>query len=154
MNSRIKQLLFGLWILLAIIGSIGIVERLIWGHQLAAYGSYVIWGLWVSAYIYFVGLSAGVFLLASLIYVFRVKKIERIGKLALFTAIITLMMGLGAIWFDLGKMSRVAMNGMRGWPRRRSRFLRPLADPLDTRRTHDDHQRQASRSGWPRYRDL
>jgi molybdopterin-containing oxidoreductase family membrane subunit len=107
MNISWKKILVGLWILIAVVGTAGMVNRLLYGHHSAAYGSYIVWGLWVSAYIYFAGLSAGSFLLSSLIYVFGVKKLERIGKLSLFVAIITLIMGLCSIWMDLGKMWRV-----------------------------------------------
>ncbi|MGC8830406.1 MAG: NrfD/PsrC family molybdoenzyme membrane anchor subunit [Verrucomicrobiia bacterium] len=64
------------------------------------------WGLWVAAYIYFIGLSAGSFLVSSLVYVFNFKKFERIGKLAVFTALVTLLMALLSIWADLGHMWR------------------------------------------------
>jgi molybdopterin-containing oxidoreductase family membrane subunit len=94
------------WLVLAVVGLDGLVERLLHGHHQAAYGSYVVWGLWVSAYIYFIGLSAGSFLLSSLIYVFGVQKLERIGRLSLFVAVVTLFMALLSIWFDLGRMER------------------------------------------------
>lgn len=94
------------WCLLATLGSIGFWQRLSQGHLLANYGSYVPWGLWVAAYIYFVGLSAGAFLLSSLVYVFKVKALERIGPLSLVIAVITLFMALLSIWFDIGHMER------------------------------------------------
>jgi protein NrfD len=97
------------WILWGVVfaaGLIGVIQRLLSGHQLAAYGSYIPWGLWVAVYIYFVGLSAGSFLLSTVIYVFGVKRLEPVGRLALFTALITLLMALLSIWFDLGHMGR------------------------------------------------
>ena len=101
-----RKSLYYLWGLAFVLGLIGIFQRFLYGHQLAAYGSYVVWGLWVAAYIYFIGLSAGAFLLSSLVYVFGVKQLEQVGKLALFTALITLFMALLSIWFDLGHMWR------------------------------------------------
>lgn len=95
-----------LWIALAIFGGIGILQRIFVGERLAAYSSYIPWGLWVAAYIFFIGLSAGAFLLSSLIYVFGVRQLERIGPLALFTAAVTLAMALLSILFDLGHMER------------------------------------------------
>ncbi|MBC7353802.1 MAG: polysulfide reductase NrfD, partial [Thermogutta sp.] len=71
------------WIFFAVLGLQGIAERLWHGHHAANYGSYVVWGLWVSAYIYFIGLSAGAFLLSSLIYVFDFKQLENLGRLSL-----------------------------------------------------------------------
>lgn len=99
-------MLWALWLVIAGLGIHGFAGRLLNGHRDANYGSYIIWGLWVSAYIYFIGLSAGSFLLSSMIYVFGVKRLEKIGRLALFTAIITLTMALLSIWFDLGQMFR------------------------------------------------
>lgn len=101
-----KRVLYVVWAAALALGLWGMWERLTLGHRLAGYGSYVVWGLWVSAYIYLVGLSAGAFLLSSLVYVFGLQRLERIGKLALFTAIVTLLVALLSIWFDLGHMSR------------------------------------------------
>lgn len=88
---------FGVW---------GVIMRLTTGHEMANYGSYVPWGLWVSGYIYFIGLSAGAFLLSCLIYVFGIKKLKPIGRIALFAAATTLPMALLCINFDLGHMFR------------------------------------------------
>src|SRR3989338_2113476 len=101
-----KIILYVLWAILIVAGLVVVYQRLTQGHLLANYGSYVPWGLWVAAYIYFIGLSAGSFLLSSLVYVFNVKALERIGKLSLVTAVITLFMALLAIWFDIGHMER------------------------------------------------
>ena len=95
-----------LWLILAVFGAVGIVQRLLLGEQLTTYSSYIPWGLWVAAYIYFIGLSAGAFLLSSLVYVFGVRQLEAIGPLALFTAAVTLAMALLSILFDLGHMER------------------------------------------------
>ncbi|MBI5288742.1 MAG: polysulfide reductase NrfD, partial [Chloroflexi bacterium] len=89
-------------------GVVGVFLRLTTGHELANYGSYVPWGLWVAAYVYFSGLSAGAFLISTLVYVGRVRRLEPVAKLGLLTALITLLMGLMMIWFDLG-------HGERAW---------------------------------------
>ncbi len=106
MRTSFKAAALVLWVGLVLFGGAGLVERLSNGHQSAAYGSYIVWGLWVSAYIYFIGLSAGAFLLSSMIYVFGVRQLERVGRLSLFVAIVTLFMALLSIWFDLGRMER------------------------------------------------
>lgn len=87
-------------------GLVGWYDRLANGHLNANYGSVVTWGLWVAAYIYFIGLSAGSFLISSLVYVFNMKRFERIGRLAVFTAVVTLFLALLAIWADIGHMLR------------------------------------------------
>jgi len=86
--------------------AIGLYLRITTGHQLANYGSIVPWGLWVAQYIYFIGLSAGSFLLSSLVYVFGVKRFEPIGRLAVFTAIVSLLLALFTIWMDIGHLER------------------------------------------------
>ncbi|MBT5711944.1 polysulfide reductase NrfD, partial [Candidatus Poribacteria bacterium] len=72
----------------------------------ANYGSFVTWGLWVAAYVFFMGLSAGSFLISSLVYVFRVKRFEKVARLAVFTAVVTLLLGMLSISVDLGHMGR------------------------------------------------
>ena len=108
-HKILNSIVLVLWMALIIFGAAGLIERLRHGHESAAYGSYVVWGLWVSAYVYFIGLSAGAFLLSSLIYVFGVKELAKVGKLSLFMAIVTLFMALISIWFDLGRMDRFYM---------------------------------------------
>ncbi len=95
-----------IWLALLIWGIWGVVMRFTHGHELANYGSYVPWGLWVSAYIYFLGLSEGLFFTAALAYVFKVKALEPVGRLALFGAVVMLGVGLACVWFDLGHMWR------------------------------------------------
>ena len=69
--------------------------------------SYIVpWGLWVAFYIYFIGLSAGSFLLSTLVYVFGVKRFEPVGRIALFSALMALVAGLFFVLLDLGHMER------------------------------------------------
>jgi Ni/Fe-hydrogenase subunit HybB-like protein len=105
-QANLKRRFWILGLVLLVLGAFGLMDRLIYGHRHAAYGSEVTWGLWVAAYIYFIGLSAGSFLISSLVYVFDFKQFERIGRLALFTAVVTLLMALLSIVMDLGHMGR------------------------------------------------
>ncbi len=113
-----------------VVGGFGLYDRLVNGHLNAAYGSYIPWGLWVVLYIYLVGLSAGAFLFSTLVYVFNIhrsgrvaavatlpvgladgsafalRRLEDIGKLALFTALVTLFGAMFAIWMDIGHIER------------------------------------------------
>jgi len=100
------RLLWALWVLAAIIGGLGFLERLLHGDQATDFSSYIPWGLWVAAYIYFSGLSAGAFLVAAATYVFRIRVLEPICRLSLLLAAVTLPMGLLMIGFDLGHLER------------------------------------------------
>ncbi len=88
-------------------GAWGIFTRLTTGHVEANYGSYVVWGLWVAMYLFFVGIAAGSFMLATLDLLFRVELFRGMGRLALFLALITLGAGLVHIWLDLGHLDRI-----------------------------------------------
>ncbi len=101
-----KAIFAVLWAIAFLFGAYGIFQRLALGHEIANYGSYVPWGLWVAMYVYSVGLSAGTYLLSSAIYVGGMRRLEGIGKLALFTSLIALVSGLFTIWLDLGHLER------------------------------------------------
>ena len=104
------------WLAALAVGLVGVSQRLLSGHELANYTSSIPWGLWVAAYVYFVGLSAGSFLLSALIYVFGLRRLEPIGKLALFTALVSLLAALLTIWLDIGHMERFYYVFSRGNP--------------------------------------
>lgn len=87
-------------------GSWGLYQRLAFGLQPVAFGSHVPWGLWVSLYLFFLGLSAGAFLVTSLAYVFGLKRFENIGPLAAFTVLVALACEAQFILLDLGTMHR------------------------------------------------
>jgi len=101
-----KKIFYVLWAIAFAFGVFGVVQKFMYGDLLVNLGSRVTWGLWVAMYIYFIGLSAGAFLLSSLVYVFKMKIFEKVGKLALITALITLICALLSIWFDLGHQWR------------------------------------------------
>jgi Ni/Fe-hydrogenase subunit HybB-like protein len=120
--KNLQKLLWLLAIVGFVVGIYGLYGRMTQGHLDVSYGSYVPWGLWVAAYIYLIGVSAGAFLISTLVYAFGVKRLEKIGKLALFTAVVTLGVAMLSIWFDLGHperalelMLRTNFHSMMGW---------------------------------------
>src|SRR5712691_12007505 len=102
MNARgLKRLFWVAGVTLFGVGLVGWYDRLTQGLLNVNFSSVVPWGLWVAAYIYFIGLSAGSFLISSLVYVFNVKRFERVGRLAVFTALVTLFLALLMVWAGL-----------------------------------------------------
>lgn len=96
-----------LWIMgivALLVGSIGLIQRLLDGLRPTALGAYVPWGLWVATYEYFVWLEIGSLVVFTLIiYVF--KKLPALHKMALtlyLTAFVILVMALILIGLDLG----------------------------------------------------
>jgi molybdopterin-containing oxidoreductase family membrane subunit len=90
-----------------LVGTWGLVDRLMNGLNPVAFGSYVPWGLWVAFYLFFLGLSAGAFLVTTMTYVFRMTRFERIGRLSAFTVLIALLCEVLFITLDLGRMARI-----------------------------------------------
>ncbi len=81
------------------------------GLKVTSMTSVLPWGLWVSLYIYFIGLSAGSFLLSTLVYVFGMARYEKVGRMALYSVLLVLYVGVIFILIDLGRMERAARDG-------------------------------------------
>lgn len=104
-----KPIWYSYWAILSIMTAVGLgflIYRYVMGLQTTNMGSVVSWGLWISLYILFIGLSAGSFLLSTFIYVFNMKQYERIGRLALYSAALCLIMGILFVFADLGHPER------------------------------------------------
>lgn len=106
-NNRYFKTLVGLAVAGLIIGTWGVANVLLDGKRATALGSYVSWGLWVAVYLFFLGLTAGAFLITILTYVFRVKIFAPIGPLSAFTVLVAITCEVIIISFDLGHFSRV-----------------------------------------------
>ncbi|UCZ52460.1 polysulfide reductase NrfD [Bacillus shivajii] len=113
LNKRFKLWMTTLIVML-IAGGGAIAYRAIEGLAVTNLNTFVPWGAWVAFYIFFVGLSAGAFLLSTLIFVFGMEQYERVGRQALFTALICMVVALTFILLDLGRMER-AFNAMAYW---------------------------------------
>lgn len=103
----LKRIAYALCIVALLVGVWGVYDRLAHGHQNANYGSYVVWGLWVAMYLFFVGTAAGAFMIATLDLLFRVETFRGTGRVALWIALVSLGAGLLSIWLDLGHMDRI-----------------------------------------------
>jgi len=90
-----------------IVGTWGMGARLIYGHKFMDYGSYVPWGLWVSFDLYFLGLTAGAWIITVMTYGLRMKLFAPVGPLSVFALLVTLLCELIIISLDLGHPLRV-----------------------------------------------
>ncbi len=107
MNEKFFRTLLGIGVLGLIIGTGGLINFLIYGKSTLAIGSYIPWGLWVSLYTFFLGLTAGAFLITILTYVFRIKIFSGIGPLSAFTVVVTIIAEVIIITLDLGHPLRL-----------------------------------------------
>ncbi len=105
--KRLKLAAVGALTAATVIGLLGLADRFANGIGVANFTSISPWGIWMSMYIYFIGLSAGSFLLSSLVYVFGVKKFEPVGRIALFQALVCLIAGLSLVFVDVGRPERI-----------------------------------------------
>lgn len=103
----IKRVLYVLGIVALLLGLYGFFSRLVFGERDVNYGSYVNWGLWVAMYLFFAGIAAGSYMVATLDYLFRVPLFKGTGKYALLGSLVTLPFALVLIGFDLGHMERI-----------------------------------------------
>ncbi len=95
-----------IWLAALTAGLVGVSQRLLTGHELSNYPSSIPWGLWVAAYVYFIGLSAGMFLLVALANVLGIQRLVKYTKFGLFASLVLLLAGLLTIWLDLGHLTR------------------------------------------------
>ncbi|MDQ7858393.1 MAG: NrfD/PsrC family molybdoenzyme membrane anchor subunit [Armatimonadota bacterium] len=108
--------LTGLGAAAVLVGAWGLFDRITQGHHNAAYGSYVVWGLWVAMYLFFAGLAAGAFMVATLDLLFEVKTFRGTGRIALWVAVVSLGAALAQVWLDLGHMDRIWKVYLQGNP--------------------------------------
>lgn len=106
------------WAALIIVFGIG-VYSIISGYFLQGMSSTnlsntVPWGGWIAFYIYFIGMSAGSFLLSTLIYGFGMEKFEKIGRSALLSAIVCMITAITFVFLDIGRPDHV-MNAVIYW---------------------------------------
>ncbi|MBI2759047.1 MAG: polysulfide reductase NrfD [Chloroflexi bacterium] len=103
-----KKASYAFTALALIVGLWGLYLRLTTGHLSVNYGTHVVWGLWVAAYVYLVWLEVGTLLVyTSLNYIFGWNKaLASIKGLVYLTALAALTPALLLIALDLGKPFR------------------------------------------------
>ncbi|AQL42412.1 molybdopterin oxidoreductase [Halorientalis sp. IM1011] len=106
-NGRLRVAWYALLAVLLLIGGYAMWLRLQGGMRSTNLTSITPWGAWVAFYIYFVGLSAGAFLVSTLANVFGIERLHRVDRDALFAAIISMAVALLFVWTDLGRMDRM-----------------------------------------------
>jgi len=106
-DNRLRVAWYAVVVVLVAVGAYATYLRLTGGMATTNLTSVVPWGAWVAFYIYFVGLSAGAFLVSTMANVFEVEGMHRIDRDALFAAIISMAVALLFVWIDLGRMDRM-----------------------------------------------
>lgn len=97
-----KRLYYSALVILSLVGIAAVGMRFEVGLKVTALTTPVPWGMWVALYIFLSGLSAGAFLLSTLIFIVGMPRWERLGRLALLSALFAVYGSLLFIWIDLG----------------------------------------------------
>ncbi|NYE58587.1 NrfD/PsrC family molybdoenzyme membrane anchor subunit [Carboxydothermus ferrireducens] len=113
-SIRLTKAWYGVLVILMALGGWAIIERIRGGLAVTNLTSTTPWGAWVAFYIFFVGLSAGSFLLSTMIFVFKMEQYEKIGRDALLVAILSMVLAMCFILIDLGRMERF-WHALRYW---------------------------------------
>jgi len=106
-DDRLRVAWYAVVGVLVAVGAYATYLRITGGMATTNLTSVVPWGAWVAFYIYFVGLSAGAFLVSTMANVFEVEGMHRIDRDALFAAVISMAVALLFVWIDLGRMDRM-----------------------------------------------
>jgi protein NrfD len=104
-----QTILWVLWFVLLVAGLYGIFQRLAYGHELAGYGSYVPWGLWIGLYFLGVGISGGSFVIGALGYILAWPGFSKPQELrtAIVLSIASIIPAFFGVALDLGRMERL-----------------------------------------------
>lgn len=106
-RDRLRIAWYVVLVALLVVGAYGGYLRITEGLQATNLSNTVPWGAWVAFYIYFVGLSAGAFLVSTLSIVFGVKAMHVVEREAVFAAIVAMIVALTFVLVDLGQMDRL-----------------------------------------------
>jgi len=106
-DNRVRMLWYAILAVTLLVGAYATYRRIVGGMATTNLTSTTPWGAWVAFYIYFIGLSAGAFLVSTLANVFEMEGMEKIDRDALFAAIIAMVVAMLFVWIDLGRMERM-----------------------------------------------
>ncbi|NLC77977.1 MAG: polysulfide reductase NrfD [Clostridia bacterium] len=90
-------------LVMMLLGAAGAGAILLFGEAVLGTTDGVPWGSLIATYLFFAAASVGLTLMASLWYVFGIEAFKPVTKRALYLAILSVLMGFGAIGLELGR---------------------------------------------------
>lgn len=105
------KLLWAVWIILLLAGLVGLWQRFTYGHNIAGYGSYVPWGLWIALYFMGVAIAGGAFVFGAAGYILGWRGFAEKSELrtAILLSLAAILPAFMVIWLDLGRMEQLYM---------------------------------------------
>lgn len=105
-SNQLPFILKILWVAMAVVGGWGLFQIFTNTSNPVGFSSSIPWGVWVAAYMYFCGLSAGAFFLAAWARFTKNAMLLPIVRPCVLLAFTSLIMGLLSIISDLGHIER------------------------------------------------
>ncbi len=105
--NPLRLLSYSVLTLLSFMGIVGAFWRVSGGLKVTSLTAFEPWGIWVVAYSFLIGVSAGCVLLSSLYAVFGKKEFQNVMGPALLVSLISLAGGILFIWLELGQPFKV-----------------------------------------------
>lgn len=102
----LRPLLIGSLVVVTLAGIPGVLERVVFGHNATQTPQPVPWGLWVVAYTFFSGISAGAFTVPALRHVFGFRRFRPLVPFSLVVALVSLTAAMVFVLADLGHPER------------------------------------------------
>jgi len=85
----------------------GYINQLIYGLGVTGMNRPVFWGIYIVNFVFLIGISAGGIAVASLLHLAGIEKYKSVGRIAEIVAIISLILAMISILFDIGRPNRL-----------------------------------------------
>lgn len=108
--SGLRRYPLWLYAVLAVITLVGIgawVYQLMNGHHVTDMSNATYWGINITMFMFFVGLSAGGLIVASSAHVFNIESFKKVALPAVITSTVCICLAAGYILVDLGSIERI-----------------------------------------------
>lgn len=103
----LKKIIFGILLLSLAFGGWGVFILVTNGQEVLGLNSFVVWGLWMSLYVLFASMAAGMFAMSTFDLLFKLKTFAGTGKVFLLASFASLCAGLAHILVNEGRPERV-----------------------------------------------
>ena len=100
-------LLFGLCLVIFLIGIYGLIRQITHGHIVTGMRDNVVWGVYIVNFIFFMGLSYAGALVSGALHLFRSSWRKPIIRMAELITVISLVIGPFFIFFCIGRLDRL-----------------------------------------------
>jgi Ni/Fe-hydrogenase subunit HybB-like protein len=105
-NSK-TRLWVSFLVLIILLGAIALTLQMVRGHVVTGMRDHAVWGLYISNFIYFIGVSYSAAVLAAIFYFFKISWAKPIIRIAALTAMITGIIGPVFILLCIGRFERI-----------------------------------------------